>query len=159
RLLPPGIERTKTGYHAHVCITQAGKRHRFSKRFPPETSLNVIKSWRNQKRVDMERRIGLGIPGLPPSEIPQRCSPSGWCYIYFIQVDGFIKIGRTIDVRDRLHHIKTTNASTVHFLAAVLAHPNLEQPIHDRFHHLKRQGEWYAFEPELRQFIEEIQKG
>src|ERR1044071_9080044 len=46
RPLPPGIERTRTGYRAYVCVTQDHDRHRRSKRFPADTPIETMTDWR-----------------------------------------------------------------------------------------------------------------
>lgn len=94
---------------------------------------------------------------FPEIHLPR--SLDGWCYVYFIQVGRCVKIGHAIDVEDRVRRLQTAHPASLHLLAAVPAHADLELAIQHRFRHLRQSGEWYAFEPELEEFIQRVRDG
>jgi len=84
---------------------------------------------------------------------------NGWCYVYFIQRDHAVKIGRCIDVKQRFQELQTASSEPLVLLAATLNHKDLEEAIHARFHHLRRNGEWFDLMPELRTYIDGVVAG
>lgn len=81
--------------------------------------------------------------------------------VYFIQTEGFIKIGYAINVRRRFRQL----AMSVPFdleLLAVIACPDVreaketERTLHRRFKAQRVRGEWFRLIPPLTEFIDEI---
>jgi hypothetical protein len=94
---------------------------------------------------------------FPEIRLPR--SLDGWCYVYFLQAGPLVKIGRAVDVEDRVRRLQTMHPGPLQVVAAVPAHASLETAIQNRFRHLRRNGEWYVLEPELDQFIDRLRTG
>lgn len=79
--------------------------------------------------------------------------------VYFFQVgtDGPIKIGQTSkEVNMRLNCIRSSIPFPVHLLGVIEDAPlGLEKELHDRFHALHIQGEWFHPDDALTAFITE----
>ena len=90
---------------------------------------------------------------------PLRRSPSGWCYVYIVQQGALVKIGRAVDVNERLRTLQTGNGRGFQVLATIPAHAAIEVAIQARFKHLREQGEWFRLDPDLAAFIERVQQG
>lgn len=153
--IEPGIRRDRWSLEAY---TRAGGLFR-ARRFPLDTPLPVLRDWlsdtRNKNRTDKRFRP-LRTVGASPL---LRKSPAGWCYVYFIESGGHVKIGRAEDVRRRLQQIATDCPTKPILLVAVLAHADLEPLIHSCFAAAKRNGEWFELTPELADYIALLKTG
>ncbi|MFI7025174.1 GIY-YIG nuclease family protein [Micromonospora sp. NPDC049900] len=100
-------------------------------------------------------------PDYPPEQ--PHCGPG----VYFMVAypDRFsdatpdrIKIGRATDVRRRLADLQAGNAGHLH-LAHVIHEPDadrrrdLERRLHDRFAHLRVNGEWFHWTGDLYEYV------
>ena len=85
----------------------------------------------------------------------------GWCYIYFVSDGSKIKIGRAVNVLNRLRAMQTGHPKPLRVLATVLAHKSVEPMLHRRFraHQITRGKEWFRAAPELTAFIERVARG
>lgn len=148
-----GIRSDDSGFEAY--IQTAGSR-RLSKRFGPGTPLPLIRKWRERTRAELAEDQRL-IEGLKGS---MKKSPDGWCYIYFIRSGhGAVKIGKAVDPRARLRELQTAHPDSLTLIAAVPAHAALERAIHEKFKHLRMEGEWFRLETDLFEFIMAVRTG
>lgn len=76
--------------------------------------------------------------------------PSG---VYFIFDGEFIKIGVSEKIISRLSELQTGNARRLVLLGYLEGGVELEQRLHLRFNHLRRNGEWFQDDAKIRTFI------
>lgn len=86
-------------------------------------------------------------------------SIDGWCFLYCIQREDLVKIGRAVDVPERLRTLQAAHPAPLLLRAAVPCHAALEGAVHRRFAHLRARGEWFYLEPELQAFIQRLTTG
>ncbi len=67
-----------------------------------------------------------------------------------------VKIGVTNDVKKRLDSLQTANPFNLELLKFIEGNRSREQEIHKKFEHLKRNGEWFSYSQELREFINNL---
>jgi hypothetical protein len=147
-----GIRQDGLAFEAYV--KRGGKQA--GKRFPAGTAMAQIHRWRKKAALDLE----MGRDLLPESPIPKLKSIPGWCYVYFVQSEDDIKIGRAKDVRERMRALQAGHPRPLRVLAAVAAHPDMEAACHERFAHLRQgESEWFRLAPDLMKFIEAVRKG
>lgn len=145
-----GIRLDRYGYEAYVKI--GGKQ--VTKRFHRDTSVRFIESWRQRQISDAKHE-----EKLPTRLAPVKKSLQGWCYIYAVRVGDFVKIGRALDVAERLRNMQAAQTEELKLLAAVPAHAALEGALHERFDKFRHRGEWFELVPEIGEFIAAMQKG
>lgn len=81
--------------------------------------------------------------------------------VYFVERDGFVKIGYSSDLKRRIQQINTGSCliegmtvGPVELLATIDgAGKETEDWLHRRFEHLRVGGEWFLLDEELRTFI------
>lgn len=81
--------------------------------------------------------------------------------VYFVQRDGFVKIGYSSDLKQRMQQISTGSSliegmtvGPVDLLATIEdAGEETERWLHQRFGHLRIGGEWFLPDDDLRSFI------
>lgn len=107
--------------------------------------LLAIKEHGQQARADLEERA-------------QRTRRQPIPCVYFVQsiIGGPIKIGVTADVSERLRAYRTHHPYPLRVLATYRAKPDAERELHERFGHLRAEGEWFEAAPELLAFVAEI---
>lgn len=82
--------------------------------------------------------------------------PASVVHVYFITDDAgvFVKIGRSRNVNDRLATLQTSHPRK---LRIVFSMPETEvvteYNLHRKFAHLRRNGEWFSFAEEIKEFI------
>lgn len=81
-----------------------------------------------------------------------------YCRVYFVESQGFIKIGFTADLPSRLSQLASGLPSPINLLCHIPGDFDLETDLHRRFGHLRERGEWFRRDPELLAFIEEQTK-
>lgn len=77
--------------------------------------------------------------------------------VYFIRTGKFVKIGYTANAESgkrRLEQIQSANPLPVNMVMLLDGSHERESDLHARFIHLHKQGEWFHYEDELREFIE-----
>lgn len=75
--------------------------------------------------------------------------------VYFIGgVDGPIKIGKAKNVKSRLAGIQTGHPYKLDVIGTMLGRVGLESAIHQRFKHIRLNGEWFSRTEELVSFID-----
>lgn len=72
--------------------------------------------------------------------------------VYFIECGNYIKIGTTVNLRQRLASLTLPEKPTV--LLTVPGHREKETEFHRRFRHLQSNGEWFHRGADLLEFIE-----
>lgn len=85
-----------------------------------------------------------------------RNSTSKIRFVYFIQTgeSGPIKIGRTQNPKQRLQCLQTHSAFPLRLLTIALDQDETnESVLHERFSHLRQDGEWFSPGPDLLSFI------
>lgn len=80
--------------------------------------------------------------------------------VYFIQpVDGGpVKIGKSEDPRKRLREIQTGHPAKLQIVGLIDGDESLERELHRKFAHLRLEGEWFALENDLLEYINEINR-
>jgi hypothetical protein len=77
-------------------------------------------------------------------------------YVYFIGGEtGSIKIGHTINPETRLARLQTGSPIKLQVLGTVMGGQETEREYHNRFRHLRLDGEWFERTPEI---LEEIRR-
>ncbi len=158
---PKGVRRTPFGWQAYGRVNGRF----FSKRFPPETAMKVLKDWRHDQRTKLrmkELRVEhkRPLPSLPALDWTRLTrSQDCWCYVYFVRVGDRVKIGRATDPGARIRALQTAHPEALSLVLAIPAHAALEAAIHARFAHLKTRGEWFRVAPDLVAFVEAVQSG
>lgn len=92
----------------------------------------------------------------PDQEANQDAKPeSSQSFAYFIEsgVTGLIKIGRSVDPESRLKALQTASPDKLTLLKVIPEQVVSESELHERFSHLRRQGEWFESSEEIREFI------
>jgi hypothetical protein len=90
---------------------------------------------------------------------PPRRDAAGWCYVYFVSDGEHIKIGRAVNVLNRLRAMQSGSAKPLTVLATLLTGDSIESELHRRFKAAHVKGEWYRPVPELLAFIERVKGG
>lgn len=75
-------------------------------------------------------------------------------YVYFAYCAGFIKIGVTRDPWIRCQKLSSSSPLPVSLLFSIPGNVVTEREYHERFRAHRVGGEWFAFGPELRAFLE-----
>jgi hypothetical protein len=75
---------------------------------------------------------------------------------YFVRSGDTIKIGRSYSPIDRIKNLGTGMPTSLETLAIIPADIIHERTAHEKFRHLRLNGEWFRAEPELLAFIETL---
>lgn len=76
-------------------------------------------------------------------------------FVYYIRIDGLIKIGYTVDIRERTRAYPPTSE----LLAAHPGTTELEQQMHRQFAAFRERGrEWFRPAPEVMEHIDEVRE-
>lgn len=76
--------------------------------------------------------------------------------VYFVELNGHIKIGTTTNMKQRLATLNTGGPTPVRLLATIEGNREMEQRLHKRFAHLRVNGEWFEHRDELASFIARV---
>jgi hypothetical protein len=145
----PGIRGDQYGFEAY---TTAGGRW-VSRRFPVGTDVVFMQQWRSNMKRTMELDRAL-----TPQKIMAARAPKGWCYVYFVRAGEVVKIGRAVDVADRIRNMQVGHHEPLKLLAAVPAHAALEAELHRHFAVEREDGEWFRLSPRLMAYIEGVRQ-
>lgn len=74
--------------------------------------------------------------------------------IYFIRAGGMIKIGFSLEVRQRLKELQTAQPVRLELLGVMAGDSDAERTLHERFAFCRQTGEWFSAVDELMLFIE-----
>jgi len=77
-------------------------------------------------------------------------------YIFLAEQLGMVKIGHTGNWRARLSTIRSINACTVEVIRLLNGGWQLEKQAHELFHKFKAHGEWYRYDPSMRECFPEL---
>lgn len=83
-------------------------------------------------------------------------APKPKAHTYFVRQGDAIKIGHSIDPRQRLSNLQIGLPEELEVLAIVPAEVISEGAAHAKFNHLRLRGEWFRADPELLAFIKSI---
>jgi hypothetical protein len=107
-------------------------------------------------------------PKEPQSEIPapgEDLTPEDksikfqeWVYFIRCEETKKIKIGKAEDPSWRLRQLQTGNASKLVLLGAIAGSLEVEKQIHEKFAHLRFQGEWFTPDSQLIEWIDDTLK-
>lgn len=92
----------------------------------------------------------------PDQEVnPDAKQKSDQSFAYFIEsgMTGLIKIGRSVNPESRLKSLQTASPDKLTLLKVIPEQVVSESELHERFAHLRRQGEWFESSEEIREFI------
>lgn len=79
--------------------------------------------------------------------------------VYLIRNDvtGLLKIGFTTDLTARVRTLSNAGGVALRVLGCINGVVRYERTLHDHFRHLRKQGEWFADAPEIRQvFVDDM---
>ena len=76
--------------------------------------------------------------------------------VYFAICEGFCKIGYSSEPRKRVLGIQSNCPFEVRLLVAIVGGRTKERELHERFKDYKSRGEWFRFEGELQEFVEDL---
>jgi hypothetical protein len=74
-------------------------------------------------------------------------------YLYFIELQGHIKIGRADNWKKRLHSVQTNSPFQARLLLAIKGTDGRERALHELFKAHRVRGEWFVDHPEIREYI------
>ena len=74
--------------------------------------------------------------------------------IYFIECGECVKIGKSDNTQSRLEALQVGNPYPMTLLKEVDVSDKAETVLHKKFAHLRTRGEWFLFDTELMEFIE-----
>lgn len=154
--IEPGIR--KKGHRWEATRRVNGELIRQS--FPDSTPLTIVREWRRLVQMDPPKwaRRSLPEPRLP-RDFP--VSLDGWCYLYVIQSGAHVKIGRAVNVAERLMNLQVGTPEELRLLAAAPAHWTLEAMAHARFENdqLPHSREWFRLSEDICRFVVHLQDG
>jgi hypothetical protein len=131
------------------------------KRFPLTTSIETLRRWQEETRL----RLAANRLAEPPRHIaeafpvPSRRSEHGWCYVYFLQDEDAIKIGKANHVGRRIDELQIGSKRPLKLIAAVPAHAHLERALHHLFRRDALGREWFSVSKRLIQYIQRLRSG
>jgi hypothetical protein len=75
-------------------------------------------------------------------------------YIYFIKAgNGLVKIGAAANVQERFKTLKLMSPVSLSIVFIINETLQMEKNIHRMFKHLRKHGEWFIFNNEIKHFI------
>lgn len=148
-----GIRIKKNGYEASFKFLG----RQVSKRFPLSTPLTRVRAWRRDIRIQLIVEQQVCQPA--PEPLIPRGEATGYCHIYFIRAADRVKIGRSLSPQTRLSEMQTAHADRLDLMATTVAHHSLERLLHVRFADNKMEGEWFALDDDLLEFIAQVSTG
>jgi hypothetical protein len=83
------------------------------------------------------------------------CEADG-CVMYFLAGAGLIKIGISTGLTSRLRAIRNSSPVPLELLATLPSNNVHEGFTHDQFAHLRKHGEWFTDDGEIRAHIENL---
>lgn len=80
-------------------------------------------------------------------------------YVYFIRAGEFVKIGYAGFVAGRMKELQTSNPLPLELLHKEPGNLVLEAKYHASFAALHVRGEWFRYEGEIRDYVEDMRRG
>lgn len=157
RSIAPGVRRVGEGFEVRVNCGAA----RQWQNFPAGTPMRDIKRWQTMTKAAMLASAGRPVPPRRPRSVLRPADVDApFAYVYFIADDrDRVKIGRAVDVAERLSSLQTSHAAPLRVLAAVRVIMEAERVLHRRFAEHRLQGEWFRLVPEIDAVIRYLQEG
>jgi hypothetical protein len=85
--------------------------------------------------------------------IIENTKPRPSSVVYFVAFGSRVKIGRTTDLDARLKQLQRMNPRKLRLLGYVAGAAAEEAEIHRRFAHLRKHGEWFRLDSDLKAFV------
>ena len=112
-------------------------------------------------RLDSELRSYLEDKITELTSIPQEweLDTDHECHIYFLRCQDSVKVGYSKNPVQRLQALQTANPNPLEFLYSFPSFQHVERIIHQELseHHIKL--EWFKYNDEVKQYIEDIRNG
>lgn len=114
---------------------------------------------------DVELAIVSGrLPRRQSTRTRRRLGPGQWSkardyglvYVYFVECEGLIKIGCTVNMERRMASLQTSQAKDLRLLAMAVGDNYGERLLHQQFREARQRGEWFEKTPALMRLIEAI---
>ncbi len=79
-------------------------------------------------------------------------------FVYFIKCNSFVKIGYAVNAKCRLHDIQVCSPYKCKLLGSLRCDSkgtavNFEKSLHKKFSHIRKRGEWFMYNDEIKEFI------
>jgi hypothetical protein len=147
-----GIRRKpgKSGFEAYITVD--GKLR--SKYFPADAPIEEMRAWRHMQRSWAQPTGRMQVKFPPIMKVPP--PPAGQTWIYFIDNEPFVKIGRSNNPVRRARVLQISQPRPARLIAVIAGEESLERELHERFRSSRKQGEWFTWTPELRSFVKTI---
>ena len=78
--------------------------------------------------------------------------------VYFIKIGDVVKIGVTKDIKSRLQVMQSHNSEKVELLVTIPGGKKLEKILHEGFKMSHKNGEFYYFSKEIKEYISLIKE-
>lgn len=119
-----------------------------------QAAIRAVKATGGVARVRITPQ-GVVIESVPSDDAS--CAPEGPKeFVYLIGFDNWVKIGYTsTSVRKRLDGLQTSIPIKLEVICSMIGSLELEARLHLRFAQYRRQGEWFAREGELAEWIDQ----
>ena len=141
------ITKTKTGLFQAILTLADGSRKRLPP-FPKGTSEAMAREKAANYADEIKR---LGIVRTPKPDVVATTEPPKTGGVYVLEgVPGWVKIGKTKNIRARIRSIQLAHHVPLRLLAVLSENEGDEKIFHKRFAPLRAHGEWFRFEGELR---------
>lgn len=95
---------------------------------------------------------------MPPSrDIPyvKKSTSPKTGYVYFLKTGNEVKIGFSVNPRERLHSLQTGCARPAKMVKIVKGTPTTERAFHKRFAEYHLKGEWFDLRGRLAKYLEQ----
>lgn len=110
-------------------------------------AIGIIKAYRPVGHPDLIAALPLPYTDLPGSD------PDAPGLVYFLYCGGYIKIGYTTDIRQRLNDFHTHSPMPVTLLLTIRGRPEDELSYHEMFGADRVRREWFHLSLDLRDFL------
>jgi mRNA-degrading endonuclease YafQ of YafQ-DinJ toxin-antitoxin module len=77
-----------------------------------------------------------------------------YMFVYFVEMNGFIKIGKSRDWQKRMEQFRTGSPFEINVLMVVVGGLDFEAELHAKFMEHHHKGEWFRDCKEIRDFID-----
>lgn len=119
--------------------------------------INEIQQHRRVKDKEISR-LKILIE-CPPGRECDDIDGKGFIYFVLSPDSSAIKIGFSVNPRNRMRYLANASAHKLELLHMTPGTVKYEKSLHEKFSHLRLNGEWFADSPQLRHFIDSLIKG
>lgn len=146
----PGIFKRENSPYWYANFSIAGQ---VFKRSTQETDIEKAKEVRDEMIAEVLRNEAVEVD-IPPRVAAARAKRSeNFGVIYFLQHDSFIKIGFTVDLKNRCREYNVSLPNGYKILAKLPGALATETAMHTVFEEYHHRGEWFRHEGRLAEFI------